>query len=185
MNISAGGLALIRHYESLVLKAYPDPGSPLARAIAAGLPTQGLSGKPWTCGLGHTGPDVGPSTVYTPDEAETIFRLDVAHFVADVNLLIHGREILQGQFDALVSFAFNVGSDIDSDEVAEGLGDSTLLRKFLAGDVRGAADEFPKWDRMAGVRTWGLGRRRAAERAVFLGAGVDEALRIGASLPRY
>jgi lysozyme len=185
MNISRHGLSLIKHYEALRLKSYPDPASPLAKAIAAGLPTAGLSGAPWTCGYGHTGPEVGPNTVYSLAEAEAMVALDAAHFVADVNLLLKFREIPQYQFDALVSFAFNLGSDIDDDNIAEGLGDSTLLRKVLAGDVRGAADEFPKWDRAGGHRMWGLTKRRTAERAMFLGAGFEDAIRIGEQVPRY
>ena len=75
----------------------------------------------------------------------------------------------QGQFDALVSFAYNVGLDIDEDTLAEGLGDSTLLRKFNAKDYAGCAAEFPKWNKAGGVVLNGLTKRRAGERAMFEG----------------
>jgi len=71
------------------------------------------------------------------------------------------------QKDALVSFAYNVGLDIDVDTKAEGLGDSTLLRKLNALDYDGAADEFVKWNKDNGKVVPGLSRRRLAERQRF------------------
>ncbi len=72
--------------------------------------------------------------------------------------------IPQCQFDALASFIFNVGLG--------NFEDSTLLKKLKAGDIAGAADEFPRWvhAEVDGVRTVlpGLVSRRAAERALFL-----------------
>ncbi|MCY1305462.1 Lysozyme RrrD [compost metagenome] len=66
----------------------------------------------------------------------------------------------QGQFDALASFVFNLGSG--------NLQCSTLLRKLNAKDYAGAADEFPRWNKAGGKVLAGLTRRRAAERALFL-----------------
>lgn len=72
--------------------------------------------------------------------------------------------IPQCQFDALCSFAYNLGIGA--------LDGSTLLRLRKAGDVAGAADEFPRWvhAEVDGVKTVlpGLVSRRAAERALFL-----------------
>lgn len=125
----------------------------------------------WTIGWGHAGDDVRPGKPITVEEAEALLRADVAQFERDVNALLK-VEASQGQFDALVCFAFNVGSDIDDDTLAEGLGDSTLLRKLNAGDVAAAAGEFEKWvnGMVAGrrIRLPGLVRRRAAERRLFL-----------------
>lgn len=66
----------------------------------------------------------------------------------------------QGQFDALVSFTYNLG--------ARSLSTSTLLRKLNAGDYAGAADEFLRWNKAGGKVLTGLTRRREAERALFL-----------------
>ena len=69
----------------------------------------------------------------------------------------------QGQFDALVSFAYNVG--------AGNLKSSTLLKKLNAGDYAGAANEFANWTKAGGKVLSGLQRRRAAEAAMFRGTG--------------
>lgn len=68
-----------------------------------------------------------------------------------------------------MSFAYNVGLDIDDDDIAEGLGDSTLLKKHRRGDYAGAAAEFAKWNKAKGKVLSGLTRRRAAEAAIYKG----------------
>jgi lysozyme len=155
MKISNNGLSLIKSFEGLELEAYPDPGT---------------GGAPWTIGYGHTGPEVCKGLVWTNTQVDKALSQDVAQFEQDVTSLVK-VQINQNQFDALVSFAFNVGSDIDSDDVAEGLGDSTLLKKLNAGDYNGAADEFPKWNRAGGKVMAGLTKRRNAERDLFLKKG--------------
>lgn len=152
MKISNNGLNLIKTSEGLELEAYPDPGS---------------GGDPWTIGYGHTGPEVRKGLVWSDAQADKALRQDVAQFERDVTSLVT-VPVNQNQFDALVSFAFNVGSDIDSDDIAEGLGDSTLLKKLNAGDYTGAANEFPKWNKSGGKVLSGLTKRRNAERSLFL-----------------
>lgn len=99
--------------------------------------------------------------------AEQLLRGDLADREPQVEGLLKVA-VTQGQFDALMSFAFNVGTDIDDDEIAEGLGDSTLLKKLNAGDVVGAAEQFLKWNKSRGQVLAGLTRRRQAERELFL-----------------
>lgn len=176
--------ALQRHYEKCQLKAYPDPYSPLAIALRRARPTVGLSGHPWTIGWGHTGLDVHEGLVWTQAKADAAHVADNERFEREVTQLLAGLKIPQCQFDALVCFAYNVGSDIDLDTKAEGLGDSTLLRMLLAGNVLGAADQFLVWHRAGGMPSWGLLRRRTAERALFLGASADEAIAEGERAPR-
>ena len=175
---------LQRHYEQCRLKAYADPASPLAVALRLGLPTAGLSGAPWTIGWGHTGPDVHDGLVWTQEQADAAHVADTERFERDVTFLLGGISIPQCQFDALVCFAYNVGSDIDADNVAEGLGDSTLLKKVLAGDFQGAHAEFFKWDRARGVRMWGLTKRRTAEAGLFAGMSAKSAIALGDRAPR-
>jgi GH24 family phage-related lysozyme (muramidase) len=69
--------------------------------------------------------------------------------------------LTQGQFDALVDFAYNVGD--------QSLCTSTLLKKLNAGDYSGASAEFGKWVNGGGKKLPGLVRRREAERRLFLG----------------
>ncbi|MDX7778305.1 lysozyme [Aeromonas hydrophila] len=155
-RISVDGVAVAHYFESCKLQAYPDPGS--------------KNGEPWTIGWGHTGPEVKRGLVWTQQQADDTFLVDIACFERDVTNLVK-VPLTQGQFDALVLFAYNVGSDIDADTIAEGLGDSTLLRKLNAGDYEGAALEFRKWNKNDGKVMRGLTRRRAAEECLFRGMG--------------
>lgn len=148
------GKELIHGFEKCVLKAYPDPGS--------------ANGHPWTIGWGSTGPDVKPGTVWTQAYADTRFEEDLAKFELGVNQLVGNNRTTQNQFDALVSFAYNCGLDIDGDTLAEGLGDSTLLKKHNAGDHAGAAKQFAAWNKNDGQVMRGLVRRRAQEAQLYL-----------------
>ena len=87
-------------------------------------------------------------------------------FERDVMSLV-SSPMTQGQFDALVSFAYNCGSDIDADTKAEGLGDSTLLKKFNARDLDGTEIEWMKWVSPGSNVENGLRRRRKAELELF------------------
>ena len=148
MNIGAKGLALIKEFEGCKLTAYRDGGGVL------------------TIGWGHTGADVEEGMTITQERADELLLLDLADAVHGVNALVK-VPLTQNEFDALVSFAFNVGTDIDDDTKAEGLGDSTLLRKLNEHDYNGASAEFPKWCKDNGKEVAGLKRRRLAERALF------------------
>lgn len=160
MKVSSKGIDLLHHFEGLRLDAYPDPGT---------------GGKPWTIGWGATtderGVPIQPGAKWTRERADARFLQHIAAFEADVNGLIGTAPTTQGQFDAMVSFAYNVGSDVDQDLTAEGLGDSTLMKKHLRGDYAGAAAEFAKWNKSAGAVMKGLTRRRAAEAALYRGDG--------------
>lgn len=155
MKTSDAGKALIKSFEACSLKPYLCP---------ARIPTIGWGTTRYPDGrmVSMSDPRI------TQAQADSYFDHDLAAFERDVMQLVRVKPT-QGQFDALVSFAYNVGPDIDADTIAEGLGDSTLLRKFNAGDIKGAADEFLKWDKSKGVVLAGLTRRRKAERAMFLG----------------
>ena len=144
MQYSKDGLHFTEQFEGVRLTAYPDPGT---------------GGDPWTIGYGHTGPEVHSGMTITQEQAENYLMQDVAKAAADVNAKVT-VEITQGEFDALVDFAFNCGCG--------NLNGSTLLKKLNAGDYEGAAHEFEKWDMAAGKHMAGLLRRREAEELLFL-----------------
>ena len=129
------------------------------------MPIRRRGGEPWTIGYGHTSA-VGPPAVarglrITPAFAEAILVRDLETVAGHVAMRVK-VPITDNQFGALVSFAFNCGvANFDR---------STLLAKLNAADFDGAADEFARWNRAAGRVMAGLGRRRAAERALFLSA---------------
>lgn len=146
MVLGQKGRDLIKSFEQLRLKAYRN-----------------FAGEPWTIGWGHTGKDVTESSVCTSDHADLWFECDIARPERAVNLMVKAY-ISQNEFDALVSFAYNVGIGAEAH--------STLMRLFNSNDFEGAANEFLKWDHDNGVVVPGLARRRAAERALFLSTEV-------------
>jgi lysozyme len=161
LRISPVGLALIKSFESLRLRAYDDA---TGKDVPPGSRAKGIL----TIGYGHTGPDVFVGQIITPLQAEALLATDLAEVERGVNRLV-SVDLTQYQFDALVSFAFNCGLDIDVDTRAEGLGDSSLLRYVNAGKFDLAYNEFPKWNKDNGKVLAGLVRRRAAERTLFAG----------------
>jgi len=142
--INDAGVRLVQEFEGCKLEAYPDPGT---------------GGAPWTVGWGSTGPDIGPGTVWTQEEADARFLDDLGKFADGVDGLVRVA-LTDNQFAALVSFAYNVGLGA--------LAGSTLLRKLNADDYQGAADQLPRWNKGGGRVLPGLVRRRAAERDLFL-----------------
>lgn len=155
---SQKGIDLVHSFESLRLSTYPDPG-PTGLPVTGGWgSTRDELNKPFR--LGRTEPR---------EYWDRLFVRDLAATEQGVNLLLGSAPTTQGQFDALVSFAYNVGLDIDDDTLAEGLGDSTLLKKHLRGDYAGAKAEFAKWNKAKGKVLNGLTRRRAAEAALYAG----------------
>jgi GH24 family phage-related lysozyme (muramidase) len=94
--------------------------------------------------------------------ATDLLRTEVAGFEHVVNNAVT-TDLNQNQFDAMVSFTYNVGSG--------NLQKSTLLAKVNEGDYEGAAHEFGKWTKAGGHTLPGLVRRRAAEEKMFSGGG--------------
>jgi lysozyme len=139
----AVALTLIKPFEGLELKAYPDPGT---------------GGDPWTIGYGATGPEIKPGLVWTKEQADARLASDVAKFAAGVRKLVK-VPVNANQAGALISFAFNVGLGA--------LGSSTLLKKLNAGDYSGAAEQFARWNKAGGKVMAGLTRRRSAEALTF------------------
>jgi len=148
MRMSADGLALVKEFEGLRLKAYKCPAAV------------------WTIGYGHTSsagaPIVTPELVITKDEAEETLKRDMTQYEDGVRKLVKVG-ITQGQFDALVDFAYNAG--------VGRLSESTLLKKVNAEKFDEVPAEFMKWTKGGGKELPGLVRRRRAE--VKLWRGMD------------
>ncbi len=148
MQTSDKGIALIKQFEGCKLTAYPDPGT---------------GGAPWTIGYGWTQPvdgkPVRPGMTIDQATADRLLKTGLVSYENDVLRLVKVK-LSQSQFDALVSFTYNLGS--------RSLSTSTLLSKLNAGDYAGAADEFLRWNKAGGKVLNGLTRRREAERALFL-----------------
>lgn len=151
------GIAIMKEFEGYARKlpngdveAYPDPGT---------------GGAPWTIGWGATTDErmrpIEPGTVWTRERADKRFEQHLLQFEEDVKRALGSalEATSQEQFDALVSFTYNLG--------AANLRRSTLLRKHKAGDYRGAAREFKRWNRAAGRVLRGLTRRRKAEASLY------------------
>jgi len=156
MKISARGIQLIKHWEGVRYRPYI------------------CSARLHTIGVGHVlYPDQGrlpldqrdtyplkaeDNRTFSMGEVDGILSADLIRFEAGIAKLFP-MVLAQGQFDALVSFAFNLGLG--------GVQRSTLRQKVLRGEVE-AADEFLKFTRGGGKILPGLVKRRQDERALFL-----------------
>jgi lysozyme len=131
----------------------------------------------WTVGVGHV---IDPNHAKVPfaerrdlpipdgwdrsltmDEVDAILAQDLARFERGVARLCPSAVNHQGRFDALVSFAFNVGLG--------NLQRSSLRMKTNRGEFEEADDEFMKWTKAGGRVLPGLLKRRTDERALYLG----------------
>lgn len=147
MKTSKNGLTLIKQFEGLVLKPYKAHPSE----------------KYLTIGYGHYGSDVKQDTKITKVEAENMLKSDLTKYETFVNNFVKVA-INQNQFDALVSFTYNLGGGA--------LQKSTLLKKLNDDDYIGASKEFLKWTKITtknGMEELGgLVKRRQAEMKLFL-----------------
>ena len=141
MNISQSGLDLIKKFEGFKANSYKD-----------------IAGYP-TIGYGHKivqGEVFGTINV---TEATALLMKDVQWAVTTINKYVQ-VQLNQNQFDALVSFTYNVG--------AHAFATSTMLKLINAGKLGEAANEFSKWSNAGGVKSRGLADRRLNEREYFL-----------------
>ncbi len=140
MKTSQEGIDLIKQFEGLRLSTYLD---------SVGVPT---------IGYGSSGPHVRMGDKITKEEAEKLLVRDVERFEKCVERLVK-VPLSQNQFDALVSFTFNLGCG--------SLERSTLLSKLNEGNYEYAASEFDKWVYAGEEILDGLVRRREAESKLF------------------
>jgi lysozyme len=145
MVVSLFGVDIICGFEGKRLAAYDD---------GVGV---------WTIGFGTTvypnGIKVKKGDTCTEAQAKAYMAHDLKKFESAVNNTVK-VPLNQNQFDALVSLAYNIGTNAFSK--------STLVKKLNANDIRGAADQFDVWVNAGGKRMQGLVNRRAKEKEVFL-----------------
>lgn len=140
MRTSQDGIDLIKRFESCRLNAYQD-----SRGI-------------WTIGWGHTH-GVCEGMTETQDEANADLAADLEEYETYVNAYVT-VPLRQNQFDALVSFCYNLGPGT--------LKRSDLLAFVNAERFQQAADAFLEYVHADGQVLPGLVRRRQAERSLFL-----------------
>jgi lysozyme len=139
MKISDNGLNLIKSFEGLELTAYLD------------------TGHVWTIGFGHTkGVKEGQSI--TREQADIFLMNDIASAQSTVNSWVK-VPLSQNQYDALVSFVYNVGG--------ESFRKSSMLRFLNSRQYVAASQEFDKWTHDNGHVVKGLENRRKAEKFLF------------------
>jgi len=155
MKASQRCIDLIKKSESFKSSPYLCP---------AGIPTIGYGTTRYPNGVRVTLKD----PAITEIKATELLLHDVVAFENDVTFLTKSVRLTQGQFDALVDFAYNIGSDIDIDTTPEGLGDSTLLKVLLKNQSDPEIkSEFRKWNKAKGKILPGLISRREAEVTLY------------------
>lgn len=146
MNISQNGITLIKGFEGLRLTAYLD---------SVGIPTIGYGSTYCICGNKIT----LQTKPITPEIAEFMLRTNVRIYELGVFQSLT-KQPSQSQYDAMVSLCYNIG--------VNNFKNSTLVKKFNSGDIKGAADQFSVWRLAGGKVSQGLVNRRAKERSYFL-----------------
>lgn len=154
MNTSKAGLDLIKQFEGCRLKAYKCPADV------------------WTIGYGHTSaagsPKVTSGMTITQAQANKILAQDLGQYENAINDSAK-VDLTQDQFDALVSFVYNVGIGAFQK--------STLLKKLNAGQYDAVPAELMKWTKAGGKELPGLVRRRRAEAALWRGVDDSKAVK--------
>lgn len=149
MHMNKAGLDLVKTFEGLELKAYPDPGT---------------GGDPWTIGYGATrGFDMKPirrGMKITKAQAEQLLIRDLREFEDAVLYAVKRDDLSQNQFSALVSFCFNVGPG--------NFRKSSVLKAVNAGDDESVPRRLSLWVKAAGRTLPGLVKRRAAEGNLYM-----------------
>lgn len=143
MTVSTFGKNLIKQFETLKLKAYPDS-------------------KGYSIGYGHyikAGDGLTKDSVITKEQAEKLFSQDVAEVYEAIAASVKVK-LSQNQTDALTSFVYNVG--------VEAFKGSTLVKILNTGDYVGAAGQFDRWVHSNKKVLPSLIARRSAEKALFL-----------------
>lgn len=141
---SQEGINLIKKWEGCKLKAYKCP---------AGV---------WTIGYGHTGADVREGVSWTQKQADDALTADLRKFESYVDYYVDKYNLSQNQYDALVSFSYNLGP-----------GNLNKLLSNGTKPIAQVAKDILLYINSNGKPLAGLRRRREAEYALFIRCGVD------------
>ena len=141
MKTSQYGIDLIKHFEGCELKAYKCP---------AGV---------WTIGYGHT-KGVQPGDEWSEDHADHMLQVELEEYEGYVDKYVTAP-LGQNQFDALVSWTYNLGGG--------NLSASTMLKVLNAGEYDEVPNQMLRWNKAGGKVLEGLTRRRQAEADMFCG----------------
>ena len=147
MKVSKEAIHLIKHHEGVRNKPYQCPA------------------KLWTVGIGHligNGKTLPPewNRTFTNEEIDGILKHDLKRFELGVSKMLPNVPLRQHEFDALVSFCFNLGLGCFQR--------STIRQALLRGDKRAAMESLVKYCKAGGKVLRGLVTRRNDERALFL-----------------
>ena len=141
MNIGQKGIELIKHFEGCELEAYKCP---------AGV---------WTIGYGHI-KGVSEGMSITQEQAEQMLLDELKEYENYINELVV-VDLSQNQFDALVSWVYNLGP--------ANLSASTMLKVLNSGEYEDVPAQMKRWNKAGGKVLEGLIRRREAEACLFKG----------------
>ena len=148
MKVSDKLIKLLRHHEGVRNKPYQCPA------------------KLWTVGIGHLigdGKTLPPewNKTFTNEEIDAILKRDLNRFELGVHKMLPNVFLRQHEFDALVSFCFNLGLGCFQR--------STIRQALLRGDKEAAMESLVKYCKAGGKILKGLQNRRLDERKLFLG----------------
>ena len=142
MKTSNEGISLIQKFEGCELEAYQ---------CSAGV---------WTIGYGHT-KDVVEGMTITKEQAEQMLVDELHEYENYINEYVTVA-LSQNQFDALVSWVYNLGP--------ANLKASTMLKVLNSGKYEDVPAQMKRWNKAGGKVLEGLIRRREAEACLFRGA---------------
>lgn len=193
--INQAGIDLLESFESFVGHAYPDPYSPLGKALRAhGLWRQylkapiargdlpdsmlALSGAPWTIGLGFT-KGVKEGDTMSREAASLRLARELRSGYVEPILAACTVKPTDNQLAAMACLAWNIGMGWNPDKpkpkgAKDGFRQSSVLRAHNRGDHRAAARAFGLWNKAGGEESDGLTRRRAAEASLYLKPSEDD-----------
>ena len=158
MKVSPELIKLLKHHEGVRLRPYQCPAMLWSIAVGHVIDPSHIAVKYEE--RKHLPIPAGWDRQLSMGEVDAILAQDLGRFERGIARLCPGSVNHQGQFDALVSLAFNIG-----------LGNvqrSSVRMRYNRGDIEGAADAFLMWTKAAGRVLPGLVKRRNDERALFL-----------------
>lgn len=192
MPINDEGLAILEEFESFVPHAYPDPYSALGKAMRAkglwkrflkapfDLPAElaGLSGAPWTIGLGFTKGVKQGDRMTWPQAMRRLAQELNDGYVQPIQAACTIQPT-DNQLAAMACLAWNIGIGWDPSKpkpkgAKDGFRQSSVLRNHNRGDSAAAARSFALWNKAAGEVSDGLTRRRNAEAALYMKPSAHE-----------